>query len=556
MRRVANQAEVAKHRHPRSCCGIERDREAWRRRAEDGVVADVERDGIRVGEASADEPIETPAPRRARRRRHGRPRSAPARARAVPSVVKMDMASAAPIDRRRSEEFTAAEASTSASWPRLARSTSWRSTIGRGRGSLVVVRCACLITEGLRVGVRPLRVATRPLFLVLGAAVAACTGDLGDPPVPITPPPAAPDCSIVHAGSSPLRRLTRTEYDNTVRNLVGDTTRPGSGFPADEGSSGSTTKRPRSPVSSLLANQYLVASEQIAARATEHLDGLLGCDPNTDGEDACAATFVRSFLGRAFRRPADDATVARYLKLYTSAHEKYDFKTGMELVIEAALQSPLFLYRVEVYGSAPVAPNVVKLDPGRRDAALVPALELDAGRRPLQRREGRAARDRRPNPAQAVRMLDDPRAHDAVANFNEQWLGLTGMNTVAKDPTYYPDFDPELLVSGHGDGGLCRQRGLRRPGRPQDAADRAVLDDEREARQVLRRRRAEGRRVSARRAQPRAARRLLDPGEPDGALRQAGSIESGSTRQVRPRAAPLPDAAPAAGQHRASRRPR
>src|SRR5687767_3132485 len=35
------------------------------------------------------------------------------------------------------------------------------------------------------------------------------------------------------AGASPLRRLTRREYNNTVRDLLGDTTRPADQFPSD-----------------------------------------------------------------------------------------------------------------------------------------------------------------------------------------------------------------------------------------------------------------------------------------------------------------------------------
>ncbi len=39
-------------------------------------------------------------------------------------------------------------------------------------------------------------------------------------------------------GSLPLRRLTRTQYDNTVRDLLGDTSRPATEFPADDTSYG------------------------------------------------------------------------------------------------------------------------------------------------------------------------------------------------------------------------------------------------------------------------------------------------------------------------------
>src|SRR5204863_397335 len=35
-------------------------------------------------------------------------------------------------------------------------------------------------------------------------------------------------------GASPIRRMTRFEYNNTVRDLLGDTTAPATKFPAEE----------------------------------------------------------------------------------------------------------------------------------------------------------------------------------------------------------------------------------------------------------------------------------------------------------------------------------
>jgi hypothetical protein len=49
--------------------------------------------------------------------------------------------------------------------------------------------------------------------------------------------------------------------------------------------------------------------------------------------------------------------------------------------------------------------------------------------------------------AEARRMLADPRAADAVRAFHEQWLELEGLDTVSKDPAYYPSFDDSLRAS-------------------------------------------------------------------------------------------------------------
>src|SRR4051812_29943237 len=55
------------------------------------------------------------------------------------------------------------------------------------------------------------------------------------PPLGTNPtvPPGSAACKV-NPGPSPLRRLTRSEYDNTVRDLLGDTSHVGRDFPQEE----------------------------------------------------------------------------------------------------------------------------------------------------------------------------------------------------------------------------------------------------------------------------------------------------------------------------------
>src|SRR4051812_44105227 len=48
------------------------------------------------------------------------------------------------------------------------------------------------------------------------------------------PDRSTPACKTIKPGLSPLRRLTRSEYDRTVRDLLGDTRRLAKAFPQDE----------------------------------------------------------------------------------------------------------------------------------------------------------------------------------------------------------------------------------------------------------------------------------------------------------------------------------
>src|SRR5262245_10520212 len=71
-----------------------------------------------------------------------------------------------------------------------------------------------------------------------------------------------PLCSAVIApGPAPMRRLTRFEYDNTVRDLLGDETQPARAFPPEELGNGFGNDASRLSVSRLLAEQYSLAAK-------------------------------------------------------------------------------------------------------------------------------------------------------------------------------------------------------------------------------------------------------------------------------------------------------
>ena len=55
------------------------------------------------------------------------------------------------------------------------------------------------------------------------------------------------------------------------------------------------------------------------------------------------------FAARAYRRPVTDAEVARLVKVYQNARsENETFQRACQLMLEAALVSPQFIYRIEI----------------------------------------------------------------------------------------------------------------------------------------------------------------------------------------------------------------
>jgi hypothetical protein len=240
--------------------------------------------------------------------------------------------------------------------------------------------------------------------------------DPNDPTQPL-------DCSKPSPGAAPVRRMTRAEYNNTVRDLLGDDTKPAQGFALEEEALGFNNNAANLVTSAALAEKYMLAAEGIAQRATAPGSDRIGCDPVALGNEACAQQFIATFGKRAFRRPlsADETTL--FAAQFAAGLADGDFVNGIQMVIETALQSPAFLYRVEL-GVAPVSGDAaVRLTDWETASRLsyllwgsMPdeALFVAAEQGKLTAREDIEA--------QARRMLQDPKAHDAVATFHEQWL--------------------------------------------------------------------------------------------------------------------------------------
>lgn len=281
--------------------------------------------------------------------------------------------------------------------------------------------------------------------LVLGALVSCSTGNIGDSPGKVTES-SVPTCIGIVPGKSPIRRMTRFEYNNTVRDLLGDDTLPAANFVPEEEALGFDNQAAALGVTQILAEQYMVASEKIATRAAAaNFDKVLPCSPVAGEERACAEKFITTFGRRAYRRPVESDEVSRLLSVYDWGFAEVGFPRGIELVIQSFLQSPHFLYRVEFGMPDLLEKDIVALTPHELASRLsymlwssMPDDELfaaaDAGKLGTAQDIEKQAR----------RMLDDPRARQAVANFNLQWLGLSHMESMKKDPVTYPKYDESL----------------------------------------------------------------------------------------------------------------
>src|SRR5262245_42123165 len=114
-------------------------------------------------------------------------------------------------------------------------------------------------------------------------------------------------CPTTAVTPTPLRRLTRFEYTNSARNLLGISATAAAAandLPADEVTDGFNNNAGVLTVSPLHAEKYVLVSEALAKEAVKNLSTLTGgCNTATRGEDGCATDFATSFGRRAFRRP-------------------------------------------------------------------------------------------------------------------------------------------------------------------------------------------------------------------------------------------------------------
>ena len=241
-------------------------------------------------------------------------------------------------------------------------------------------------------------------------------------------------------GPRQLRRLTRLEYDATVRDLFQITSEWGKSFPPDDVVDGFDGNAAALKVGPLLADKYAGAAEEIAALVAKDPGKLAPCA--VDGGDACAATLVGDVGGRVFRRPLTSGELSRYQNLF-KVGAAGGFSEGARIVLAAMLQSPSFLYRSELGvrqndGTYALTPYEIASELSYLFWGSMPDAELFAAARDGTLSEPGTLL------AQAKRLLASPRSRAMLDHFAVQWLDIAGLSQIVKDEMVYPGLTPAL----------------------------------------------------------------------------------------------------------------
>lgn len=270
--------------------------------------------------------------------------------------------------------------------------------------------------------------------------------------------PATGDAQPVPAGR--FARLTHTQWENSVRDLLLLDAPSGlsSTFPSDARSAGFLFDNHEVALETdqVLSQAYASAAETLAARLVTDARRLARLVPaGSNSERERARNFVASFGERAFRRPLEPVEVERWLELYDAGVNLYDdatgFNAGIRVLIEAFLQSPNFLYRVE--GSTlPVGASIPLSDweVGQRLSYLLVNSTPDDELLATARAGGLSTpEDVR---GQARRLLRSPAARPAIVGFHDQLLEFEKFDGIAPSPIFYPglplSFAEDVLASG------------------------------------------------------------------------------------------------------------
>ncbi len=249
-----------------------------------------------------------------------------------------------------------------------------------------------------------------------------------------------------------IRRLTKTEYGNTLHDLFGVDPKITDAMPDEVSGAGYLNS-----LSPLQLEQYLSIADQVLDQAfapdesppTELQQRLFG-EPPASGDDArkAARKVAESLAKKLYRRPASDAELKVLEDVFDlGRHNELSYPASLRLMLKAMLVSPQFLFITPAEGFDTKA-EIVPLDDFQLASRLsyllwatLPDEELmtlaDSGK----------LREPPILKAQVKRMLEDPRSRALFDGFGAQWLGLGDLGSKTFDPSKFPEMNGAMRLA-------------------------------------------------------------------------------------------------------------
>lgn len=290
-----------------------------------------------------------------------------------------------------------------------------------------------------------------PLTLtMLVMALAACepSGVIGTPPVdnqiddpPAPPPPFEP-------ADSALLRLTDEQYRNSIVDVFGEHVLVvGSLEPNNLVDRSFAVGSTYGAVSRRGIEQYEAMALNVAAQVMEpsdERDALMPCTPAGTTDDVCSRAFLSTFGRRLWRRSLTDTELDALVDVANQAATTLDdFYDGLEFGIVALLESPYFIYRIELGeddGSGTLRFSSVEMA-SRLSYFLwntTPDDEL------IDAAEAGELDDADALEARVRGMVADDRARQGARSFFTELFELNELDELIKDPEVFVHIDAEV----------------------------------------------------------------------------------------------------------------
>ncbi len=296
-------------------------------------------------------------------------------------------------------------------------------------------------------------------MLAASAAALGCNADIqagfalpaagGTPGAAPSAEPVATLAALPLPPSAGLRRLTREEFGNSLRDLLGVTValelEPDTRLDGFEKVGAGRVAV--SPVGTELYQRAVYQALDSLWADSSKLGLVVNCDPASD--PSCAASVISRFGRRAWRRTLSSDEVTRYVGVANGTGKVLnDPQAGLENALAGLLQSPNFVYRVELGEADPTNSTRLRytgvelatrlsffLTNSTPDEALTSAAEhgeLDSPGGISQHTQ---------------RLLATPQGHESIRGFARELFNLPAVDTVPKDPALYPELTPTLRAS-------------------------------------------------------------------------------------------------------------
>ncbi len=257
----------------------------------------------------------------------------------------------------------------------------------------------------------------------------------------------------------PLRRLSSTQYHNTLRDLFGaqlaialledslfPETRITAGFSGD-----AEANRVNTQESNAIEDNAERMAELIIATPDPYLPLFGSCTvsaADSDAEiDGCMDAFIQDFGHRAYRRSLTASEVALARRVYDEVRSEEAALIAWASVVQYFVQAPALLYRVERGAGPSAVPGLVQLSSAEMATRLSYLL---ANSMPDEELTRAAEADELLQPSnilvQVDRLLQADTFLGVATDFHRDWLKVYEVPT-AKDSVLFPAYTPEVHAS-------------------------------------------------------------------------------------------------------------